>query len=189
MNPALVLDGPSLLSMSTVQNFLRFTAPVSGSRKSREGFLRAMLDTVLVRTGRAGPLPPHRSGERLLQEEVARGLLARHLSLPLLAVHELARGHGLRGVRGGLVRHRRARPEDAAPVPREAVAAEGRVHAARLRDHRVAMIGIAGGAFALTIVLFMALPAQFFPDTNGEITQVKIEMVPGTTIQLQPLPG
>ncbi|MBA3054561.1 MAG: efflux RND transporter permease subunit [Sphingomonadales bacterium] len=55
--------------------------------------------------------------------------------------------------------------------------------AARLRDHRVAMIGIAGGALGLTVVLFMALPTQFFPDANGDITQLKIEMVPGTTIR------
>ncbi len=36
VNPARVRESPSFDSMSTVQNFLRFTAPVSGSRYSRE---------------------------------------------------------------------------------------------------------------------------------------------------------
>ncbi len=53
---------------------------------------------------------------------------------------------------------------------------------ARLRDHRVAMIGVALGAFGLTILLFMVLPAQFFPDANSDVAQVRVEMVPGTTL-------
>ena len=54
--------------------------------------------------------------------------------------------------------------------------------AARLRDHRVGMIGLALGAFALTILLFWVMPAQFFPDANSDVAQVKVEMVPGTTL-------
>ena len=53
---------------------------------------------------------------------------------------------------------------------------------ARLRDHRVWMIGVAAGALALTVGMFMVLPGQFFPDTNEDFAQVRIEMVPGTTI-------
>ena len=53
---------------------------------------------------------------------------------------------------------------------------------ARLRDHRIWMIGTAIGSFALTVVLFMVLPAQFFPDSNEDFSQVRIEMVPGTTL-------
>ncbi len=53
---------------------------------------------------------------------------------------------------------------------------------ARLRDHRVWMIGVAAGALALTVGMFMVLPGQFFPDTNADFAQVRIEMVPGTTI-------
>ena len=53
---------------------------------------------------------------------------------------------------------------------------------ARLRDHRVWMIGVAAGALALTVGMFMVLPGQFFPDTNQDFAQVRIEMVPGTTI-------
>ncbi|MDE2619700.1 MAG: efflux RND transporter permease subunit [Sphingomonadales bacterium] len=55
--------------------------------------------------------------------------------------------------------------------------------AARLRDHRVGMVGIAGAALALTVVMFAVLPGQFFPDANNDFVQIKIEMVPGTTLQ------
>ena len=54
---------------------------------------------------------------------------------------------------------------------------------ARLRDHRLWMIGVALGAFALTMVMFMVLPQQFQPDSNSDFSQVHIAMVPGTTIQ------
>jgi multidrug efflux pump subunit AcrB len=54
--------------------------------------------------------------------------------------------------------------------------------AARLRDHRVWMIGVAGGAFALTVALFMVLPGQFFPDANSDVAQIRVDMVPGTTL-------
>jgi len=53
---------------------------------------------------------------------------------------------------------------------------------ARLRDHRVWMLGLALAAFVLTFVLFAALPQEFFPDSNSDDSQVHIAMVPGTTI-------
>ncbi|MBC2664487.1 efflux RND transporter permease subunit [Novosphingobium flavum] len=55
--------------------------------------------------------------------------------------------------------------------------------AARLRDHRVAMIGMALGALLLTASMFFIVPSQFFPDENGNIAQVRVEMVPGTTLR------
>ncbi len=54
---------------------------------------------------------------------------------------------------------------------------------ARLRDHRVWMMGIGFGALLLTLVMFAAIPAQFFPDTDSDSSEVNIEMVPGTTLE------
>ena len=54
---------------------------------------------------------------------------------------------------------------------------------ARLLDHRVWMIGVALGAFAMTFVMFALLPQAFFPDSNSDFSQVHIAMVPGTTIR------
>ncbi|MBU6394201.1 MAG: efflux RND transporter permease subunit [Sphingomonadales bacterium] len=53
---------------------------------------------------------------------------------------------------------------------------------ARLRDHRLWMMGVAVGALAFTVVLFMVIPSQFFPETDGDFSRITIEMVPGTTI-------
>ncbi|MDG6079522.1 efflux RND transporter permease subunit [Erythrobacter litoralis] len=53
---------------------------------------------------------------------------------------------------------------------------------ARLRDHRVWMLGIGIAALILTGMIGAALPGQFFPDTDGESSRVRIEMVPGTTL-------
>ncbi|HEY6869548.1 MAG TPA: efflux RND transporter permease subunit [Novosphingobium sp.] len=55
--------------------------------------------------------------------------------------------------------------------------------AARLRDHRVGMIGIATGALMVTVLMFAVLPMQFFPDTNSDFVGVKVELVPGTTLE------
>ncbi len=55
--------------------------------------------------------------------------------------------------------------------------------AARLRDHRLWMIGIGMGALALTISLFAMIPMQFFPSVNSDFSQIRIEMVPGTTLK------
>lgn len=54
---------------------------------------------------------------------------------------------------------------------------------ARLRDHRLWMMGVAVGALAFTVVLFMVIPSQFFPETDGDFSRITIEMVPGTTIE------
>ena len=55
--------------------------------------------------------------------------------------------------------------------------------AARLRDHRIWMMGVGAFALAMTGVLFMALPAQFFSDGDRDFSSVRIEMVPGTTLR------
>lgn len=55
--------------------------------------------------------------------------------------------------------------------------------AARLRDHRIWVMGIGLLAFIATIVMFAVSPMQFFPNTNLNFSQVRIEMVPGTTLE------
>ena len=54
---------------------------------------------------------------------------------------------------------------------------------ARLRDHRIWMVGIALGALVLTFMVGASLPAQFFPEQDGDFSRVRIEMVPGTTLE------
>ena len=53
---------------------------------------------------------------------------------------------------------------------------------ARLRDHRLWMMGIGLGALMLTLLLFVVIPSQFFPDTDSDFSRISVEMVPGTTI-------
>ena len=49
--------------------------------------------------------------------------------------------------------------------------------------HRRWMMGIGAAALGLTIALFVILPKQFFPDGNTDFSRVRIEMVPGTTLE------
>ena len=53
---------------------------------------------------------------------------------------------------------------------------------ARLRDHRVWMMGTGMGALLLTGMIGSSLPAQFFPDVDSDFSRLRIEMVPGTTL-------
>ncbi len=48
--------------------------------------------------------------------------------------------------------------------------------------HRRWMMGIGVLALAATVALIMVLPKQFFPDGNVDFSRIKIEMVPGTTL-------
>jgi len=48
--------------------------------------------------------------------------------------------------------------------------------------HRRWMMGIGAVALGITIALFVVLPKQFFPDGNTDFSRVRIEMVPGTTL-------
>ena len=68
-----------------------------------------------------------------------------------------------------------------------------RAHAAKLRggwhsrfawarDHRTWTMGVAVAAFALTIALFVTLPATFQPPENLNSSNLTIEMTPGTTL-------
>ncbi|HEY0628697.1 MAG TPA: efflux RND transporter permease subunit, partial [Sphingomicrobium sp.] len=54
---------------------------------------------------------------------------------------------------------------------------------ARFRDHRMWIMGIGFLSFLATIGMFMSLPSQFFPTTNSDFSRVRIEMLPGTTIE------
>jgi multidrug efflux pump subunit AcrB len=49
--------------------------------------------------------------------------------------------------------------------------------------HRRWMMGIGVLALALTVLLMAVLPKQFFPDGNQDFTRIRIEMVPGTTLE------
>jgi len=54
---------------------------------------------------------------------------------------------------------------------------------ARLLDHRLWMMGVGAAALGLTGVLAMSLPTQFFPSSDTDFSMVRIEMVPGTTLE------
>ncbi len=54
---------------------------------------------------------------------------------------------------------------------------------ARFRDHRIWIMGIGFLSFVATIGMFMSLPSQFFPTTNSDFSRLRIEMLPGTTIE------
>ena len=49
--------------------------------------------------------------------------------------------------------------------------------------HRRWMMGIGALALALTVVLLVVLPKQFFPDGDTDFSRIRIEMVPGTTLE------
>ena len=53
----------------------------------------------------------------------------------------------------------------------------------RMRDHRIWIMGLGVLAFLMTIVMFAITPMQFFPNQNLDFSMVKIEMVPGTTLE------
>ena len=54
---------------------------------------------------------------------------------------------------------------------------------ARFYDHRVWMLGLGWFSFLLTILLFGQTPFQFNPEVDSDNSQVRIEMVPGTTLE------
>ena len=54
---------------------------------------------------------------------------------------------------------------------------------ARFLDHRIWMMLTGIVALGLTVVLFMNLPQQFFPDQDSDFSRITIEMVPGTTLE------
>ncbi len=54
---------------------------------------------------------------------------------------------------------------------------------ARLSDHRIWMVGVGGGALVLSGLLLMQIPGQFFPDADSDFSRIRVEMVPGTTLE------
>ncbi len=77
---------------------------------------------------------------------------------------------------------------EAAAWRREHAEHDGRVSLlnrfkARLRDHRIWMIGVGGGALALTGLLAYSLPMEFMPQQDNDFVGVQIEMTPGTTLK------
>ncbi len=54
---------------------------------------------------------------------------------------------------------------------------------ARFLDHRIWMMGFASVALALTITLLTTMPQQFQPSQDRDFSQVRIAMVPGTTLK------
>ncbi len=50
------------------------------------------------------------------------------------------------------------------------------------RDHRLWMVFIGFGSFLASLALGATIPGEFFPNTNSDFSQIRIEMVPGTTL-------
>ncbi len=55
--------------------------------------------------------------------------------------------------------------------------------AARLRDHRVWMIGVGAGSLLLTGLIATSMPMEFFPTQDNDFSGIQIEMAPGTTLK------
>jgi multidrug efflux pump subunit AcrB len=55
--------------------------------------------------------------------------------------------------------------------------------AARLRDHRLWMVGLGVLALLISGALLWVIPKQFFPSVNSDFSMINIEMTPGTTLQ------
>ena len=53
---------------------------------------------------------------------------------------------------------------------------------ARKQDHRITMVGVGFGAFALQVALFMGLSMSFQPPLNLDFSRVRIGMAPGSTV-------
>ena len=49
--------------------------------------------------------------------------------------------------------------------------------------HRRWMMGIGAVSLVLTVALIVVLPKQFFPDGDTDFSRIRIEMVPGTTLE------
>src|SRR6478672_5481063 len=54
---------------------------------------------------------------------------------------------------------------------------------ARLRDHRMAMVGAGIATLLLSVALFGTLPLSFFPPQNDDFARVNITLAPGTTLK------
>jgi multidrug efflux pump subunit AcrB len=54
---------------------------------------------------------------------------------------------------------------------------------ARLRDHRLAMVGAGIATLLLSVILFGTLSVSFFPPQNSDYSRVNITMPPGSTLK------
>lgn len=54
---------------------------------------------------------------------------------------------------------------------------------ASILDHRIWTMGIGLVSFIMTVIAFATLPQAFQPTTNTDFSQVKVEMVPGSTLE------
>ena len=54
---------------------------------------------------------------------------------------------------------------------------------ARMRDHRIAMVGAGLGILLASVMLFGTLSMSFFPPTNSDYSRVNITLPPGSTLQ------
>ncbi|HEX6742289.1 MAG TPA: efflux RND transporter permease subunit [Sphingomicrobium sp.] len=54
---------------------------------------------------------------------------------------------------------------------------------ARLRDHRMAMVGAGIATLLVSIILFGTLPLSFFPPQNDDYSRVTITLPPGSTLK------
>jgi multidrug efflux pump subunit AcrB len=61
--------------------------------------------------------------------------------------------------------------------------ARARYLSARFLDHRVWMMLVGVVALGLTGLVGVSLPAQFFPNSDSDFAMVRVEMVPGTTLE------
>ncbi|MCL6249889.1 efflux RND transporter permease subunit [Altererythrobacter sp. KTW20L] len=61
--------------------------------------------------------------------------------------------------------------------------ARARYLGARFLDHRVWMMGVGIGALGLTAFVASSIPSQFFPNSDSDFAMVRINLVPGTTLE------
>jgi len=54
---------------------------------------------------------------------------------------------------------------------------------ARMRDHRMAMVGAGIATMLLSVALFSMIPQSFFPPQNSDFSRVNIKMAPGSTLK------
>ncbi len=54
--------------------------------------------------------------------------------------------------------------------------------AARMRDHRIWMMGIGAASLMLTLLIGATMPMEFFPTQDSDYVGLQIETVPGTTL-------
>src|SRR4029079_17737676 len=54
---------------------------------------------------------------------------------------------------------------------------------ARMRDHRLVMVGAGLATLLLSVALFGTLPLSFFPPQNDDFARVNVTLAPGTTMK------